>query len=244
MRLRPTWVQVDLDAIRHNVRTLKPEDAELMAVVKANAYGHGDVAGRARRAGGRRHLARCRPRRGGSGPAGGGHRVAHPGPLGVPCGSERDALACRAHADACTPTTASPGWPRPPAGRDGRRARQGRHRHAPRRRVAARRQPSRSSSGSLGRVRAGGPVDALRQLRRGRGDHARAARPVPVGGRGCSGSGPRPRLLHAANTGATILSSRGHLDLVRPGIAIYGVEPAPGVGADLGLRPRSPGVRR
>ena len=43
MRLRPTWVQVDLNAIRHNVRTLKPENAELMAVVKANAYGHGDV---------------------------------------------------------------------------------------------------------------------------------------------------------------------------------------------------------
>jgi alanine racemase len=41
---RPTRVDVDLDAIRHNVRTLKPEDAGLMAVVKADAYGHGDVA--------------------------------------------------------------------------------------------------------------------------------------------------------------------------------------------------------
>ena len=43
-RLRPTWVEVDLDAIRHNVRMLKPDGAELMAVVKADAYGHGDVA--------------------------------------------------------------------------------------------------------------------------------------------------------------------------------------------------------
>jgi alanine racemase len=34
---------VDLDAVRHNVRVMKPADAELMAVVKANAYGHGDV---------------------------------------------------------------------------------------------------------------------------------------------------------------------------------------------------------
>ena len=42
--LRPTRVEVDLAAIRHNVRTLKPEGAELMAVVKADAYGHGDVA--------------------------------------------------------------------------------------------------------------------------------------------------------------------------------------------------------
>src|SRR5438128_4348154 len=43
MRFRPTVADVDLDAIRHNVRALKPPGAELMAVVKANAYGHGDV---------------------------------------------------------------------------------------------------------------------------------------------------------------------------------------------------------
>ena len=42
-RYRPTVVEVDLEAIRHNVRTLKPASAELMAVVKGNAYGHGDV---------------------------------------------------------------------------------------------------------------------------------------------------------------------------------------------------------
>jgi alanine racemase len=37
---RPTWVDVDLSAIRENARILKPETAELMAVVKANGYGH------------------------------------------------------------------------------------------------------------------------------------------------------------------------------------------------------------
>ena len=41
MRYRPTWVEVDLDAIRHNVGVLQPAAAELMAVVKADAYGHG-----------------------------------------------------------------------------------------------------------------------------------------------------------------------------------------------------------
>ena len=41
MRFRPTIAEVDLDAIRHNVRLLKPPAAELMAVVKANGYGHG-----------------------------------------------------------------------------------------------------------------------------------------------------------------------------------------------------------
>jgi alanine racemase len=38
-----TWAEVDLGAVRHNVRTLKARagDARLMAVVKADAYGHG-----------------------------------------------------------------------------------------------------------------------------------------------------------------------------------------------------------
>ncbi len=36
MRYRPTVVEVDLEAVRHNVRRLKPPAAELMAVVKAD----------------------------------------------------------------------------------------------------------------------------------------------------------------------------------------------------------------
>ena len=44
MRYRPTWVEVDLDAVRHNVGVLKSPSAEVMAVVKADAYGHGAVA--------------------------------------------------------------------------------------------------------------------------------------------------------------------------------------------------------
>jgi alanine racemase len=43
MRFRPTVAVIDLDAIRHNVRTLQPERAQLMAVVKANGYGHGAI---------------------------------------------------------------------------------------------------------------------------------------------------------------------------------------------------------
>jgi alanine racemase len=41
--LRPAWVEVDLDAIAGNVRTLAAETApaRLLAVVKADAYGHG-----------------------------------------------------------------------------------------------------------------------------------------------------------------------------------------------------------
>jgi alanine racemase len=41
-----TWAEVDLEAIAHNARGLKEragQETELMAVVKANAYGHGAV---------------------------------------------------------------------------------------------------------------------------------------------------------------------------------------------------------
>ena len=50
-------------------------------------------------------------------------------------------------------------------------------------------------------------------------------------------AGHVPDLLHAANSGATILYPESHLDLVRPGIALLGIPPGPGVGASLGLRP-------
>ncbi len=41
---RPTWVEVDLGVIRSNVRRLKGgAGTQAMAVVKANAYGHGAV---------------------------------------------------------------------------------------------------------------------------------------------------------------------------------------------------------
>ena len=44
---------VDLDAIGHNVRVLRDHagSAQVMAVVKADGYGHGAMPGRPRRAG-------------------------------------------------------------------------------------------------------------------------------------------------------------------------------------------------
>jgi alanine racemase len=43
--MRPSWVEVDLDAIRHNVREIARvvAPAKFCAVVKADGYGHGDV---------------------------------------------------------------------------------------------------------------------------------------------------------------------------------------------------------
>lgn len=44
--LKRTWAEIDLDAIEHNYRTLKErvgEDTKFLGVVKADAYGHGAV---------------------------------------------------------------------------------------------------------------------------------------------------------------------------------------------------------
>ena len=43
--MRPSWVEVDLEAVRQNVRALSKliAPAKLCAVVKADGYGHGDV---------------------------------------------------------------------------------------------------------------------------------------------------------------------------------------------------------
>ncbi|MDT0610192.1 alanine racemase [Streptomyces lancefieldiae] len=51
--------------------------------------------------------------------------------------------------------------------------------------------------------------------------------------------GVRPEVRHIANSPATLTLPEAHFDLVRPGIATYGVSPSPEVGtsADFGLRP-------
>lgn len=49
--------------------------------------------------------------------------------------------------------------------------------------------------------------------------------------------GHAPRVVHAANSAATILRSETHHDLVRCGIAIYGVPPAPDLAGMVELRP-------
>jgi alanine racemase len=45
--------------------------------------------------------------------------------------------------------------------------------------------------------------------------------------------GFRPRMRHAANSAALLRSARARLDMVRPGIALFGVEPVAGLAAAL-----------
>jgi alanine racemase len=52
-------------------------------------------------------------------------------------------------------------------------------------------------------------------------------------------AGLRPAVRHLANSAATLALPETHYDLVRPGVAVYGLSPGADVGsaADLGLRP-------
>ncbi len=42
---RPTWVEIDLNALRHNLLSIQKkigQQIKIMGIVKADAYGHGD----------------------------------------------------------------------------------------------------------------------------------------------------------------------------------------------------------
>jgi alanine racemase len=43
--MRPSWIEIDLDAIESNVRAIRDaiHPTVVCAVVKADGYGHGDV---------------------------------------------------------------------------------------------------------------------------------------------------------------------------------------------------------
>jgi alanine racemase len=231
---RPTWIEVDLGAIRDNARILKPETAELMAVVKANGYGHGDVeVTRAAIEGGATWVAVALVEE--------GLKLRGAGieaPILVltefPEGSEPVALAHR-----LTPTLYSDtGLERLSAAARGPvpvhvKIDTGMHR------VGV--WPPEDAPAFAARVeRAGLEVEGLfthfaRSEDDGVTTKEQLARFLDAAD-AIRSAGVSPRLLHAANSGATILYPETHLDLVRPGIALYGIEPAPGVGARLGLR--------
>jgi alanine racemase len=54
---------------------------------------------------------------------------------------------------------------------------------------------------------------------------------------GAEAAGLRPEVRHLANSAGAILRPSSRFDLVRCGIAAYGLDPAPGVTPDLGLEP-------
>lgn len=231
---RPTVAEVDLEAIRQNVRALKPRDAELMAVVKADAYGHGDIpVARAALDAGAARLGVALVEE--------GIRLRDGGidaPILVlsefPPGSERDALAAgltpTCYTDRGLEALAA-------AGRSARvhvKVDTGMHRVGlPPQRAPAFCAAVRSSGleiegvwTHLARSEDLGDPTTEEQLKR-------FAETMDA----LHGAGIRPRYRHAANSGATIARPESHLDLVRVGVAMYGISPGPELDGRVALRP-------
>jgi alanine racemase len=235
---RPTVAEIDLEAIRHNVRALKPPGAELMAVVKANAYGHGDVpVAQAALAAGASRLGVALVEE--------GLRLREAGidaPILLLSEFPPDAAKDALHAD-LTATVYSEEGAEAVA-----QAAESLDRPVPvhvkvdtgMHRVGI--DPSAVAGlvdSLVGRAvelegvwthfaRAEDVDDATTadQLRRFRSVLDRLAE-----------AGVRPRFAHAANSAAVMAWPASHLDLVRVGIAMYGIAPGPRLEETLPLRP-------
>ena len=235
---RPTVARIDLDAIRHNVRALKPRDAELMAVVKADAYGHGalDVA-RAALEAGATWLGVALVEEGIA-----LRDAGIPAPILVlseaPPGSEKDALG----AD-LTPTVFTDRGLlgiAEAAEALGRTA--GVHVKVDTGMHRVGLHPPEDAPAFLGRVvRAGCELEGLwTHFARAEEDEATTRRQLELFTSILDDArrhGVQPRIVHAANSAASILYPEAHFDLVRIGIALYGLDPGGGLGKQAGLRP-------
>ena len=241
---RPVWAEIDLDAVRANVRALRRD-------VGAGAGARGREGrrlrarrgtGRARRARSRRDRSRRRARRR-------RHRAARRR------ASTRRSSCCRSrfrprrergrappHAGrvhAHRHRRAGQGRGRSRCARPARRAPQGRHRDAPRRVPRRRRGRARGAGGRPARS-CGSPVCARTSpsptsptirtppssspLRRG-ARRDLGARGLPTG------------IVHAANTAGAIDWPAARYDMVRVGIGIYGIAPADALDGRVALRP-------
>lgn len=236
--LRPTWVDVDLDAIAHNVRVFATGGAQVMAVVKADAYGHGDVAvAKAALGAGATWLGVALVEEG-LGLRAAGIEAPILVLSEVPPGSEVAAVAA-----VLTPTVCSAeGLERLAAVGRTVQAPIGVHVKVDTGMHRAGVWPPGSTAGFVDHVVASGlELDGL-------WTHLACADSDEVTTKRQLGSftdaldevrraGHRPRLVHAANTAGAIGFPEARFDLVRLGIGLYGLEPAPGVGSDVGLRP-------
>ena len=237
-RHRPTVAVIDLDAIRHNVRACRPERAEVMAVVKANGYGHGAVP-----------VAKAALEAGatwvGVALVEEGIALREAGvdaPILVltqfPPGSEREALAADLTptvytADGLDRLADAVRWLGRPVGVHVK-VDTGMHRVG----VVPRETP--------GLVRAA--VDAGLEFA-GLWTHFAKSEELKDPATGLqlerflevaatlAASGLRPRYLHAANSGAVLARPESHLDLVRLGAAMYGLCPGPELVGLADLRP-------
>jgi alanine racemase len=235
--LRPTEAIVDLGAIRDNVRALMPPSAGLMAVVKADAYGHGAVS-----------VARVALEAGaewlGVALVEEGIELRDAGitaPVLVltecPPGSERAALDAGLTPALCSREAldrlAQAGGGAAPPGVHVK-VDTGMHRAgiAPDEIVAFCREVRdaglRIAALWTHFATADEPENPFLDVQLDRFTRAVSA---------VRAEGIEVPILHAANSAATMLRPDTHFDLVRVGIAMYGVPPAPALGGAASLRP-------
>ncbi len=235
-RLRATVAVVDLGAIRHNAGVLKPAGAGLMAVVKADGYGHGAAqVARAALQGGATWLAVALVEEGLA-----LREAGLEAPIlllsEAPPGAEALAVAARLTPTIYTETALA----RLAAAARGApiavhvKVDTGMHR------VGV--WPAEDAVAFLLRVREQGlDVEGLwTHFASSEDDPGTTAAQLALFTSvvdAARAAGVGPSIVHAANSAATILHPETHFDMVRSGIALYGVPPAPGVGADLGLEP-------
>jgi alanine racemase len=237
-RYRPTVADVDLGAISQNVRALRPPGAELMAVVKADGYGHGDVpVARAALQAGATWLGVALVEE--------GLRLRDAGidaPVLLLSEPPAEAVEEALRAD-LTPTLYSEEGIEAAAGAAG----------------AGGRAAAVHVKVDTGMHRVGADPEAVLPLVRSILD-----RGLEVGGvwthlaraeevdaettpsqlarfsdvlRTLGAAGVRPRYRHAANSGGTIAWPDARFDLVRVGIAMYGIVPGPALSGRVDLRP-------
>jgi alanine racemase len=235
---RPVWAQVDLAAIRHNAGVLKAHAQAplLMAVVKADGYGHGAVlVARAALEGGADWLAVALVEEGQQLRAAG---ITAP----ILLLSEPPATSAPAVLEAdLTPTVYSHGFTQALiAAAGGRMVEVHLKLDTGMRRVGVP-EPAWGEVFARLAASAGLRVSGL-WSHLAVGDDAESAFSATQAARFARGvemarqAGLAPDLLHLANSGGTTLFPDLHLDLVRTGIALYGLEAAPGVRLDA-LRP-------
>ena len=239
---RPTWAQVDLDAISSNVRALKAQAAapQLMAVVKADGYGHGAVpAARAALTGGADWLAVALVEEGEELRAAG-----ITAPILVMTEPPVGAIPRLLAAD-LTPAVYSLSF------------------------LEALDEAARSAGGTpvdvhlkldTGMRRVGVPqadwATALERVRDAGGvrlqsvwshfavadepDHEFIAHQAQEFARGLDlarSTGADFDFAHLCNSAGTLHLHEHHYDMVRPGLAVYGLEPAPGLAGHTALQP-------
>lgn len=237
-RHRPTVAVVDLDAIRHNVRSLKPAASELMAVVKANGYGHGAIpVARAALEAGATWLGVALVEE--------GVRLRLAGvdaPILVltqfPPGSEHQAVSA-----SLTPTLyTEDGLARLARAAGGAGLSIGVHVKVDTGMHRVGLPPEHAAAFVRRVVAAGFELEGLwtHLAKSEEVDDPFTARQLALFERTVERirrSGIVPRYLHAANSGGLLCHPASHLDVVRVGIAMYGVPPGPGMPREADLHP-------